>query len=123
MTNQQDRRHFARVTFSGVIELLQDGQGWRCELVDISLKGALINLPEHCTLNAHEPFELSLQLEPETAIHMTVGWSHGDGRQIGVVCQQIDVQSVGHLRRLIELNTGDPVAAERELHMLGQAAS
>lgn len=121
MTNQQDRRHFARVAFSGGVELLQNNRRWQCELVDISLKGALINLPDNCTLNAREPFELTLQLDKDTTIDMTVGWSHGDGRQIGVVCQQIDVLSVGHLRRLIELNTGDPVAAERELHKLGQA--
>jgi hypothetical protein len=118
--DQQERRQFTRVAFDGRVELAQDGIRWQCELVDISLKGALLDLPDGCRLDPKAPFELMLQLAGDTIIHMSATLSHAQDQQIGVVCQQIDVDSVSHLRRLIELNTGDPVAAERELHSLGQ---
>jgi hypothetical protein len=120
VTQPPERRQFARVAFDGAVELSQGQSRWRCTLVDISLKGALINLPAHCQLDPLAPFELTLALADDTRIRMTASLSHTEAQQIGVACTQIDVDSVSHLRRLIELNTGDPVAAERELHRLGQ---
>ena len=37
---------------------------------------------------------------------------------LGVVCQLIDIDSATHLRRLVELNLGDPALLERELSAL-----
>jgi len=37
---------------------------------------------------------------------------------MGIVCEHIDVDSMTHLRRLVELNMGDTSLLERELHAL-----
>jgi hypothetical protein len=34
------------------------------------------------------------------------------------LCRSIDIESITHLRRLIEVNLGDPAASERELKAL-----
>lgn len=120
MTDQADRRQFSRVAFNGDVTLCQSNQRWLGEVVDISLKGALIRLPKACTLTPDMPIQLILNLADDTVIEMTVSLCHIQGNLAGLVCQQIDVDSVAHLRRLIELNTGDPAAAERELQRLGQ---
>jgi hypothetical protein len=38
---------------------------------------------------------------------------------VGLHCRHIDIESLAHLRRLIELNLGDPALLERELAALG----
>ena len=44
--------------------------------------------------------------------------SHIDGRHLGLCCTSIDLDSITHLRRLVELNAGDPAILERELTAL-----
>ena len=43
---------------------------------------------------------------------------HVEGRYAGLRCLAIDLDSVTHLRRLVELNLGDPALLERELSAL-----
>jgi hypothetical protein len=49
--------------------------------------------------------------------------AHVEGRHAGVLCRSIDLESITHLRRLIEVNLGDPAASDRELKALIAAAS
>ena len=54
----------------------------------------------------------------------SLGWATArgqDGELIGFVCRHIDVDSISHLRRLVELNLGDEALLERELAALGEA--
>lgn len=44
--------------------------------------------------------------------------AHVAGDHAGVICRSIDLESITHLRRLIEMNLGDPAASERELKAL-----
>jgi hypothetical protein len=43
---------------------------------------------------------------------------HQTLKQLHLACISVDLDSVSHLRRLIELNIGDASAAERELSEL-----
>ena len=49
---------------------------------------------------------------------MNVKVAHVEGRYAGLVCEGIDIDSVTHLRRLVELNLGDPDLLDRELSSL-----
>jgi hypothetical protein len=40
---------------------------------------------------------------------------HLEGVQVGMTCEDIDLQSLTRLRRLLELNTGDADLMDREL--------
>jgi hypothetical protein len=44
--------------------------------------------------------------------------SHTRGQNAGLLCLDIDIDSVTHLRRLVELNLGDSDLLERELSAL-----
>jgi len=46
--------------------------------------------------------------------------AHVEGGRVGLRRTHIDIESVTHLRRLVELNLGDPALLERELHELGE---
>lgn len=47
--------------------------------------------------------------------------AHCNGEQAGLLCLTIDIDSVTHLRRLVELNLGDTDLLERELsHLIAE---
>lgn len=64
------------------------------------------------------PFDVDIRLDPKAHIKMQVKLTHDDHGQLGFVCREIDLDSISHLRRLIELNLGDQAELERELGAL-----
>ena len=52
------------------------------------------------------------------SIHMSGKVAHLEGCNIGMACEDIDLQSLTQLRRLLELNTGDADQMNRELSQL-----
>lgn len=113
-----NRRRFVRVKFPRSVRLTQGERLWHCTLIDISLKGALLRLPDDSQPATDEPLNLDLRLDDQTHITLTARQAHQDGSQLGLHCCEIDVDSMAHLRRLISLNAGDADAAERELRQL-----
>jgi hypothetical protein len=53
-----------------------------------------------------------------TTIRMEVTVVHHMANYYGLVCREIDLDSVTHLRRLVELNLGNELLAEREFSQL-----
>lgn len=101
-----------------------------CQVIDISLKGVLLQLPEGAAPQAGMPCLVKLPLGAgagddgaEVMIAMAGELAHVEGPHAGVICRSIDLESITHLRRLIEVNLADPAASERELKALIAAAS
>lgn len=113
-----ERRKFSRVLFDAHVELAQGNFHWRATLLDISLKGLLLQQPLPTQVSINEPVLVKILLSDNTSIAMSVTVAHQHHQQTGLVCSSIDIDSVSHLRRLIELNLGDATAAERELSEL-----
>ncbi|WP_338475721.1 PilZ domain-containing protein [Pseudomonas khavaziana] len=113
-----DRRRFRRIAFDAKTEIRQNGLELPVKLVDLSLKGLLIERPEGWKGNKALPFDVDMRLDPKAHIKMQVKLSHEDQGQLGFVCQYIDLDSISHLRRLIELNLGDEEELHRELAAL-----
>lgn len=113
-----ERRKFSRVLFDAQVELAQYDYQWHATLLDISLKGLLLqgSLPD--TICADKTILVKILLADNTTIAMAVTVAHQEDNQVGLVCAAIDIDSVCHLRRLIELNLGNSQAAERELSEL-----
>jgi hypothetical protein len=44
--------------------------------------------------------------------------AHVEGEHVGLLCRSIDIESITHLRRLLEINLGDAKLLERELKAL-----
>jgi len=115
----QERRHFTRVTFDGETFIEQGQQRWPATLIDLSLRGLLVETPEHFDADTSEAMEAVIHLADELTIRMTVNWRHTENGQSGFQCNNIDLDSIQHLRRLVELNIGDSTLLERELAALG----
>lgn len=88
-------------------------------MLDLSLKGALLRLPAGKTVVSGTPCLLKVRLSDlDTSIAMAGELAHVEGEQAGVLCRSIDIESITHLRRLIEMNLGDASLLERELKAL-----
>lgn len=120
MTSEpSDRRVFSRIHFDAWAELRQGDRHWRAPVVDLSLKGLLVREPEDWHIDEKEPLRAAIQLANQATIQMSVRARHHTDGQIGFECEYIDLDSISNLRRLVELNLGDPELLERQLGALG----
>lgn len=115
-----DRRSFSRISFDSETRIIQNDKSWLVELIDISLKGLLVAQPENWSAaNTAQAFEVTIQLDVDCHISMQVEWRHNEDQHIGFKCTAIDIDSIVHLRRIVELNLSDMTLLERELAALG----
>ncbi|MBO1518341.1 PilZ domain-containing protein [Oceanisphaera pacifica] len=115
-----DRRVFTRINFNTPAWLVtHDGQQFATQVQDISLHGALVSVNEPWPNITGEQIELRLSLDgqDENIIMLTQQRYHQTGF-IGLECQRLDINSAGHLRRLVELNLGDEVLLQRQFEEL-----
>ena len=120
-----ERRQHARIAFHTRARLRTGERQFEVEVLDISLKGALLRLPTESGaspdigLETGADCQLDVPLDDSSdTIRMDARIAHVGGGLLGVVCQLIDIDSATHLRRLVELNLGDPALLERELSAL-----
>ncbi len=114
-----ERRRFSRITFHRPADLdVRIGQG-TCEVLDVSLKGALVEVPYGFPAHVGQRCGLTIHLDAgDAAIRMEGEIVHREGTQVGIRCLEIDLDSISHLRRLVELNVGDEEVLLRELSAL-----
>ena len=115
----KERRQFSRILFDAWAELRQGEKSWHAALIDLSLNGLLVGEPMDWVIDSGKPLSAAIRLDANATIQMTVLWRHSKNGQIGFECKHIDIDSISNLRRLVELNLGDPLLLERELGALG----
>jgi len=115
----ENRRHFQRILFHRPLQLSLPGSQLPGQLLDISLKGALLECPQwqpelgeqarlQVELGDVEPFNIDIEVQV----------AHAEDGHIGVRITSLDLQSASRLRRLVEWNLADPQLLERELQQL-----
>lgn len=118
-TDPAERRRFHRFNFEGTVKLYSDKAMWESKLVDISLKGVLIEHPPKWNGKVGTHYRMDLRIANSVVISMGVITAHVMPHRIGFQWQKIDLDSFAQLKRLIELNLGDPELLNRELSALG----
>lgn len=113
-----EQRQFSRIAFDAPASVHQGGHAWQTKVVDLSLKGVLLE-EQAMQLATDKPVTINITLDPDTSITMNAHWVHAEQQRIGFRCEKIDLDSITHLRRLVELNIGDSDLLERELSQLG----
>jgi hypothetical protein len=119
--NSDERRHFHRILFDAPLLFTTMGDGYDSSLIDISLNGALIHRPDGWNGKSGDGATISIHLgeseDEEIIMEGTV--THVDENGLGLRCTHIDMNSITHLRRLLELNLGDMEVLERDMEALG----
>ena len=116
----QERRHFTRILFRTNATLTTASGGRHSgEIQDISLKGALLAMAPGWKADSDQGCRLDIPLDHADAVVTMEGrLAHVEGNLVGVRCESIDLDSISHLRRLVELNLGDETLLNRELSAL-----
>ncbi|AVI66864.1 MULTISPECIES: PilZ domain-containing protein [Shewanella] len=110
-----ERRKFSRILFATSAHLQQGGAQWETTILDLSLNGALVEEPQNF-INSGDAITLSFALpESDIEIRMETELVHQKNAQLGLKCNFIDVDSISHLKRMVELNLGDASLLNREL--------
>jgi hypothetical protein len=118
-----ERRNFSRIPFHAQAHVHADkGElHLNCEVLDVSLNGILIVKPDGWRGQLTDNYKIDLVLESaQLVIKMSAAVAHIDGGSIGFICKNIDLDSISHLKRLVELNLGDEDLLHRELASLIQ---
>ncbi len=115
----QNRRKFSRVPFETDARLfLADGEH-PVQVLDLSMKGALIRPKDQMYITVGTTATLKVPLDGSgSSIRMEVAVVHHMLNHYGLACRDIDLDSVTHLRRLVALNLGDETLADREFAAL-----
>lgn len=112
----QNRRQFTRINFDAKCTLSSADNEWQVTLIDICLKGALVESYDDILLNIGDQVELKIILEgSDIVITMPARINHQHNNRLGFQAMSMGLEDISHLRRLVELNLGDSVLLEREL--------
>jgi PilZ domain len=114
-----NRRQYQRIPFIAEVLMTKNGKSWPCGLLDISLKGMLLLAPSDVKPDMKATYDVELVLGEGAAIQMAARISHVRDDHWGVHWENINLEGLTHLRRLLELNLVDPAEMHRELAELG----
>ncbi|MGF1700477.1 PilZ domain-containing protein [Photobacterium makurazakiensis] len=114
-----ERRHFSRILYQTPASLKHSGDEWQAEVRDLSLQGILLTRPEGWEVSADDHYFVSFYLhESDIELTMETQLIHYDAHYLRMHIYHIDIESVGYLRRLVELNVGTDELLHRELEQL-----
>ncbi len=117
----EEKRRFARAPFDGSATLTIGTQTFDVVLSDLSLRGALLEHAPDQILEQGLAGMLTLVLEDtDIAIPLQCKVSHVGPGRAGVEFMLVEVDSMQHLRRLVELNLGN--SEEHELGFLADTS-
>ena len=100
--DQDDRRRFHRILFDAPARVTTVSEEFITALVDISLNGALLIRPDNWSGVPGDEVGLVVLLDDsESRIHMNARVAHAEADSVGLRCLSIDMESIGHVRRLV----------------------
>lgn len=115
MEQKPNRRRFTRLPLELTAELTTSADVFSATVLDVSLHGVLLMQPENMTPLIGEAAKVTIPLSGDIRIHLPVFVVHAREGLLGCEVRNIDVDSLAHLRRMLELNFGDPILVEREM--------
>ncbi|PHS13573.1 MAG: PilZ domain-containing protein [Kangiella sp.] len=129
-SGDNERRQYHRVSFDSVATLSGNQQSFDCQIIDLSIHGVLLR--PHGVIYAKEDVEYKLNIPLETvpldveasedsskvSIQMSLKLIRQKPESLAFECENLDLDSITHLRKVVELNSGDPRVLERDLQTL-----
>jgi hypothetical protein len=114
-----ERRQFNRILFEAKANILLAKHSWEVTLLDLSLRGALIQPP---SIFEHDPmqlYSLRYHLQGSDKKIVMLGSLHPyNNNRFGFETHYMDIHSATELRTLISLNTFNVDLLERDLQGL-----
>lgn len=124
MTGERERRLFNRIPMDHPVRLIHEDEQHEAVVLDVSFAGILVAFEPDAVPDAPAGtrWQLAWPLGDDAVIAMELELIHRHDSHMGFRCRRIELESMRQLRRLIELNLGDPELLEREFEQLGEPA-
>lgn len=115
-----NERYYSRISFVADVEVSSNGKQFSGEMLDLSLRGTLLNLESadeieigaSCLITIHLPSsDTTIQVNGEV-VHMFI---NEKDCFTGIRFQDLDVDSMTRLRTILDLNLGDHEQVEEEM--------
>ncbi|CCN34957.1 hypothetical protein VINI7043_29050 [Vibrio nigripulchritudo ATCC 27043] len=115
-----ERRRFSRVVYQAPARLIQGDLSLNSEIRDLSLHGLLLSsTPDTHQLSQNTMLDVDIELpESDIVISLEAEIVELNDQFMRVSIHHIDIDSISHLKRLVELNVGDEALLHRELEQL-----
>ncbi len=110
----QERREFSRVRYGIEAQLVHAGETFASDLVDLSLKGILVNTA--ASPRKGRKVEVVFRPAQETAEEIRCGGTvvRADHRGLGIMFDEVDLASFNWIRQIVSANSGSPEQVESE---------
>ena len=117
----QERRRFDRIATDKPLLVMDGDSAHRGHVHDVSLRGLLFSLADPWRPRPGDRLQVRIELDGELCCIDAEGEvAHVEGDQVGLHCLSVDLESAGKLRRMVELNLGEPGLLERNLAELAR---
>ncbi|MFM2588957.1 PilZ domain-containing protein [Vibrio sp. TBV020] len=114
-----ERRRFSRIVYQTQAELTQDSTKVYAAVSDLSLHGLLLTSDQSTLLDTDKQVDVEFSLSGSDVSIQLVGNIVGLNNNVIRLCiDHIDIESIGHLKRLVELNVGDDELLHRDIEHL-----
>tara|TARA_Y100001956_G_C4129236_1_gene192450 strand:- start:11197 stop:11568 length:372 start_codon:yes stop_codon:yes gene_type:complete len=114
-----ERRRFSRIVYRTQAVLSQGMNAIDASISDLSLHGLLVSCEQSAMLDVNEQVDVEFSLPGSDVTIQLVGNIVGvNNNMIRLSIDHIDIESIGHLKRLIELNVGDDELLHRDIEHL-----
>lgn len=114
-----ERRRYSRVVYRTPATISQGNQTWESNVLDLSLKGALLAMPKDWEAGNDQDYDVRFRLhESDIELEMDLKLVQERGEYLSFQIDHIDIDSASHLKRLVELNVGNDSLLHRELAQL-----
>lgn len=113
-----NRRQFRRVRIDADARVYSDRAMWPSRCIDVSLKGALIDRPVEWSGENGNTQRLELRFHALLVVSVNATVAHIGNHVLGYRFQRMDLDSFMRLKRIIELNLGDPELLSEELRLM-----
>ncbi|EGA70159.1 hypothetical protein VISI1226_18096 [Vibrio sinaloensis DSM 21326] len=114
-----ERRRFSRIVYRAQAVLSQGMSAVDASISDLSLHGLLIDCQQSALLDVNEQVDVEFTLPgSDVTIQLTGNIVGLNNNMIRLSIDHIDIESIGHLKRLVELNVGDDELLHRDIEHL-----
>ena len=114
------KRKFTRVEFKmKALVQLDNVMIVKANILNISLKGAFFELADYCLFQIGDKWQLKFILpNSDMSLQFNTEVVHSRKKLVGVKFYHIDIDTMIHLRSLIEGRTSNPLQVEKEIESL-----
>ena len=114
-----DKRHFSRIDFVTKALVSFNDKKCRVTIKNISLNGALFYYTRKLPFHLDDELRLTIVLtSSRIKLNFICKLIHHEKNNYGLKFKKVDIDTIIHLRRLLELNTGNPDKIIHELPFL-----